>query len=1531
MQIRSPSLGRSLVARGEIAVAVQPRLAGRVDAGEQRRLNAFAGRALTAPLLHAEQNHRSRRIARLNRALSAGVVEGLGLAFFESDLASIDTVLDPAPAELDLAAPRRIMIDLGLALDAAGEELVVPQALQLDALDLPLVAPPWLLDGTPPPPPSTGQADGSVLAARRVGASLREALRAGRAVPRVGLVMLQPIEHWQLERADPFDQCERDLEAEAFEDQQRRDAGRLLFYAWPDEWLAPRAPDAAWRNRLAYQVFGREAALGAADAMPWFEYGVPLALVAFNAAWRPLFADRGAVVRAGGRPRGRALLAAGLAAADPAQRRIAAGGDRFLWQARIDQLSEHLAEARLAGTSTEALAAQLRLLPPAGLLPVDAIDVRRRLNRFFASTLDVYAAPLPLEQLDLLLEEAAGLAPIDLTLRDRLCLFVPVPQAVFEPDLLVIEQADPTGEIGRTLTRFVDARADWLRRRQNLRHKGFALQLGIDGAAGTPTVEPLGDDPLRLEDEASAPQVPPPPGLMHRSARADGMHQHYFEGAPTPLTPAEGDVLFAWVLVDREHPPQQVMLQFFAAGGWEHRAYWGANLIAFGTDGTASRLKVADELPPPGVWTRLAVPAAALGLAGQAITGMAFTQFGGRSAFGAAGTLRDGAQAPWLTPELLAASTQRGDGEAWDAVAEVDRDAPFEPALGTSAAAQPTAAQTHAADALVELLADKDLQALKIVPPNSDRAQAPTLAQMIAAQGLRATVADLAARVNDADDVINLGFLRVQTDLYRLRQTVLKQTQATRFAVSPALTQIAELDSASATREQLADFYQDVRADKTLLKREAAVPGEAPRDGLLAATALRPGMVFNNTAISSTTAAAPATFVAPLRPGVVSGPRDERLSVRPEAAALAPGFRVGADAVAPPTSSTVVTADPLTGKAEIRTTSIAARLERPRSIEAKDFSVATRADIVAKLAALGLDMDELDVPGIALPGEFDARTGQPKRAPPSKLKTLRASNFAAVLTDPDPRDDKADESAFFFGGVDVSDYSIALLRGAEGIVRRYRDALERMRNALAALQGLFAQWQQRAAAVARELAEARQDVATARALLAEEIERARALNAHRDAVIAEHVKFLAYARTRVATRSVATPSRRLDSALEPDTVPACLAEHGEPPQDVAAMLLLLKRAPLDWFPAIRPHLQLIDQPAFADRLLAAVQPPAFGSSSAFAPALLPAFAAAAAPAASASAAASVAPTQPFVAAALAPAAPAQPLVLAPAALAQPLVLAPAAPAQSLPLAPAALAQPMVLATSASKLALKAQGDSVGQARAAALPQLQAALQAGAGLRLKVDAFARSAGLADLLAAAAERSELQRRAAQEFERIEAVASCLHARLSQVRAAIRLQWAERFSRFDAVRGELDLGDLGALPRFAELPRELREDIVELAGWLRGRADRAQAQAVALMADLVRVCVLAASHSPAGELVSGRIVRPLPLNPGLRLEVRPLLPDRVRVGMAVQFFDAERLTARAVVEDLAGGIASVKVTQTSSAHLATSLATAVHFVVR
>jgi hypothetical protein len=136
--------------------------------------------------------------------------------------------------------------------------------------------------------------------------------------------------------------------------------------------------------------------------------------------------------------------------------------------------------------------------------------------------------------------------------------------------------------------------------------------------------------------------VPPIDGaLVHSDPAAPGAHQHYFN-APGPLgLPEEGDELYAWVYLDPSNPPTEIMLQWHdgVGGTWGHRAYWGANAIPWGTDGSPSR-RYAGPLPLAGSWQQLRVPAADVGLASVPVTGMAFTQYGGKAYWDRAGVLR---------------------------------------------------------------------------------------------------------------------------------------------------------------------------------------------------------------------------------------------------------------------------------------------------------------------------------------------------------------------------------------------------------------------------------------------------------------------------------------------------------------------------------------------------------------------------------------------------------------------------------------------------------------------------------------------------------------------------------------------------------------------------------------------------------------------------------------------------------------------------------------------------------------------------
>lgn len=151
--------------------------------------------------------------------------------------------------------------------------------------------------------------------------------------------------------------------------------------------------------------------------------------------------------------------------------------------------------------------------------------------------------------------------------------------------------------------------------------------------------------------------------LAHQSALASGLHQHYFFGATTALDVQVGDTLFTYVYVDPANPPSEIMLQWFD-GIWEHRAFWGANIIGLGVTGTTSRY-YAGPLPTSGEWVRLEVPASALGLEGHRVTGIAFTLFGGRVTWDATGRAPGTSPSGWVDDSIPVGAVSAADFESW--------------------------------------------------------------------------------------------------------------------------------------------------------------------------------------------------------------------------------------------------------------------------------------------------------------------------------------------------------------------------------------------------------------------------------------------------------------------------------------------------------------------------------------------------------------------------------------------------------------------------------------------------------------------------------------------------------------------------------------------------------------------------------------------------------------------------------------------------------------------------------------------------
>ena len=154
--------------------------------------------------------------------------------------------------------------------------------------------------------------------------------------------------------------------------------------------------------------------------------------------------------------------------------------------------------------------------------------------------------------------------------------------------------------------------------------------------------------------------------LAHQSSMvSNASHQHYFTGASTQLSIGAGDTLITYVYLDTNNPPSEVMLQF-NNGSWEHRAYFGANSLPWGSDGTESR-HYEGALPTTGQWVRLQVPAADVGLVGSSLNGMAFTLFSGKATWDHSGKVTSGGtETVWVEDSLPSGASPVSDGDSWD-------------------------------------------------------------------------------------------------------------------------------------------------------------------------------------------------------------------------------------------------------------------------------------------------------------------------------------------------------------------------------------------------------------------------------------------------------------------------------------------------------------------------------------------------------------------------------------------------------------------------------------------------------------------------------------------------------------------------------------------------------------------------------------------------------------------------------------------------------------------------------------------------
>lgn len=165
--------------------------------------------------------------------------------------------------------------------------------------------------------------------------------------------------------------------------------------------------------------------------------------------------------------------------------------------------------------------------------------------------------------------------------------------------------------------------------------------------------------------EFTAAPAPVFSGQKSHKRTATGLSQHFFTGAAQPLKVGAGDKLFAYVYLDPANPPKEIMLQW-NDGSWEHRAFWGENVIPWGADNSGARYRAGD-LPEAGKWVRLEITAAQVGLnPGANINGWAFTQHDGTCYWDKAGII---SQTPQGNPSFESQ-------QVWEAVAKTQNELP---------------------------------------------------------------------------------------------------------------------------------------------------------------------------------------------------------------------------------------------------------------------------------------------------------------------------------------------------------------------------------------------------------------------------------------------------------------------------------------------------------------------------------------------------------------------------------------------------------------------------------------------------------------------------------------------------------------------------------------------------------------------------------------------------------------------------------------------------------------------------------------
>ena len=988
------------------------------------RLHYFPGRHLTEFNLSGEQTIRDTRLALRGQAVTSGIVSGLEVSW------------------RDVGSATEIIVQPGQAILDSGEDVVVDRIIAAQLGDLALIGP------NPSGAPTTAYA--AILV-----------LQTGRTTD-ADLPLAAQVEEY----GPDFTPAPRSVDDEIYYRKTYSDAARLALYILPPNQMDGQA----WRNRLAWDLFGLEAQN---KARPWLEAGVPLAVIAFDRSRRPLFVDRHAVARTGGRPRVRILAYPEL--------------DARSWQARFDQFCAHLSDLPAPVPAV----AEFQYLPPIGLLPKAHFDLGSKgpglqpgtlrwmsSQSFFPENYAVGVAVVPTEQLDALIASHRSLAPYEVGQADSVLLLLPVSQQWFDPALLNIEIIDQ--QFAQAVSDFRDVRADKLAQRYDLANRRRVLEKSIDG---TFTPYPLNygdDDPKRLEnpekrgDQATV-SVPPGAAVQSDTTRT----------GPSTSPGYTSDIL------TRIRAAADAFIKEFSK---EDIDEFGKIFEACGLPREA---KAGKDKEKESDYDKVS---------------------------------------KWL-----------GENSWIKTVSEKGTD--------------PALEEADKVELRRELIAYIEKQS-QVQADENKQADSASL------QGL---IDYFEAKADEADELVESGFLKVRTDVYRLGQLLNNNSLGTKFAASPSLANIIERKPAKADTAGVNNFASQLIANfapsKVALASQAS--GGTTMTVMMRSLSNVGASGIPNLGVDNAKLDAAITR---LSKRTTAEDKEALLQVQKAVGFLqSPSNQATLDEVKQTASfadNFVENFNQLSHK-QIRAIPLD-RLEPALAPTIRQEIHDGRLEVFERLTRMNISLGDLTTDFVDTPDHII-------RPEPSQIKTLVRLRFHSLITrrfdslsritttKNDTTVVEADESKHFSTGVSYADMAQAALRAVEKRIKEYRAFVATCRDAIAQTSTRVTEFTTALAPVEIELDESRQDVAIALALMAEEQARLDAINAHREKILREHVEFLVYHRPRAVTAITPVASRPLEDALLTDPVLDCFRLNPPAPPDLAALREPFRGSPAKWF------------------------------------------------------------------------------------------------------------------------------------------------------------------------------------------------------------------------------------------------------------------------------------------------------------------------------------------------------------------------------